>query len=148
MSKKQSEKTWTYQSVIDEYKLPPHRLAEVWAVEGDIGDNIRGVDKYGPIKTLKVLQEYGSLNNAVANHPGFAGHEQKIHQNYRMIKLPSEVVPENRQELHEYLFPKTSINKDLSDFFKRYEFHSLLLKLEFGTLFDSEEGMKVGLEHL
>lgn len=140
-STKPNEYTYTYQSVIDEYKLPPHRLAEIWAIEGDSGDNIFGVPKYGPVKSLKVLQEFGSLSNAIANHPGFAGYEQKIHQNYRMIKLPSEVVPSYRPRLTELLVLEQWEKRldGLEAFFKKYEFQSLVLKLEAGTLFIPED---------
>ena len=63
-STKPNEQTYTYQTVIDEYKLPPHRLAEIWAVEGDQSDNIKGLRGYGPAKSRKLLEEFGTLDNA------------------------------------------------------------------------------------
>lgn len=150
MSKTAKEATYTYQSVIDEYKLPPHRLAELWAIEGDTSDNIKGVPGFGPVKALKALQEHGSLNDAVANHPKFAGHEKRIFDNFRMIKLPNEITANfNVPDLYSSQFPPVYLDEDaLRRFFTKYDLHSLTKKMEEGLLFKQEEGMKTGLHHL
>lgn len=142
-SSKSGELVHTYQSVVDKYKLPPERLAELWAIEGDSSDAVRGVPKYGPVRALKVLQEFGTLSNAVANHRGFAGYERLIHNNYRIIKLPSEVETV-QHELEDYKFVNTCENEKLMSFFKRYELHSLVMKLDSGTLFRQSTGMRQG----
>lgn len=148
-STKPKESTYTYDSVVEEYKLPPHRLAELWAIEGDIGDNVRGVPGYGPVKALKALQAWGHLSNAIANEAKFAGFERQIEENYRLIRLPSEVIPQKSHSLRSLKFTDVySYSPELRVFFERLELQTMLMKFDAGTLFTQEEGLRTGFSNL
>ena len=47
--------------------LPPGKIIDYLALMGDSSDNIPGVPGIGPKSALKLLQEYGSLENVLAN---------------------------------------------------------------------------------
>lgn len=57
-----SEKSFT-----EEYKFPPIKIIDLKALAGDSSDNIPGVKGVGDKTALKLLQEYGSLDNIYLN---------------------------------------------------------------------------------
>src|SRR5512139_1003754 len=50
-----------------EFGVPPARMVDFQTLVGDAIDNVPGVEKVGPKTAAKWLQEYGSLDNIVAN---------------------------------------------------------------------------------
>jgi DNA polymerase-1 len=50
-----------------EFGVPPRLMVDYQTLVGDSVDNVPGVDKVGPKTAVKLLQEYGSLDNLVAN---------------------------------------------------------------------------------
>src|SRR5690606_39906286 len=55
------------QGVIDALGVPPARVADLKGLMGDTSDNIPGVPRIGPKTAVKLLQEYGTLENVLAN---------------------------------------------------------------------------------
>ncbi|MBI5276175.1 MAG: DNA polymerase I [Burkholderiales bacterium] len=49
-----------------EFGVPPRLMVDYQALVGDSVDNVPGVDKVGPKTAVKLLLEYGSLDNLVA----------------------------------------------------------------------------------
>ncbi|HYF21320.1 MAG TPA: DNA polymerase I [Ramlibacter sp.] len=52
--------------VTAEFGVPPSLMVDYQALVGDSVDNVPGVDKVGPKTAVKLLQEYGSLDNLIA----------------------------------------------------------------------------------
>jgi len=50
-----------------EFGVPPRLMVDYQALVGDSVDNVPGVDKVGPKTAVKLLQEWGSLDNLMAN---------------------------------------------------------------------------------
>jgi DNA polymerase-1 len=50
-----------------EFGVPPRLMVDYQALVGDSVDNVPGVDKVGPKTAVKLLQEWGSLENLIAN---------------------------------------------------------------------------------
>ncbi len=50
-----------------EFGVPPKLMVDYQTLVGDAVDNVPGVDKVGPKTAVKLLQEYGSLDNLVAH---------------------------------------------------------------------------------
>ncbi len=50
-----------------EFGVPPHLMIDYQTLVGDTVDNVPGVAGIGPVKAVKLLKEYGSLDNAIAN---------------------------------------------------------------------------------
>ncbi|HVZ45876.1 MAG TPA: DNA polymerase I [Ramlibacter sp.] len=53
--------------VEEEFGVPPRLMVDYQALVGDSVDNVPGVDKVGPKTAVKLLQEYGSLDNLIAH---------------------------------------------------------------------------------
>ena len=53
--------------VTTEFGVPPSLMVDYQTLVGDAVDNVPGVDKVGPKTAVKLLTEYGSLDNLVAN---------------------------------------------------------------------------------
>ena len=49
-----------------EFGVPPHLMVDYQTLVGDSVDNVPGVEKVGPKTAVKLLQEYGSLDNLIA----------------------------------------------------------------------------------
>ena len=54
-------------SVLEDYGLSPKQLIDVKALQGDSSDNIPGVKGVGEKTALKLIQEYGTLDNLYEN---------------------------------------------------------------------------------
>jgi DNA polymerase I len=59
--------------VIAKFGVPPERIVEYLTLIGDSVDNIPGVDKVGPKTAVKWLNEYGSLEQVIANADRIGG---------------------------------------------------------------------------
>lgn len=73
--------------VFEKYGLPPTKLAEMWALTGDVGDNIVGIPKVGPKTAAKWISQHGDLQTAVLSEPKCEGWERQVRVNYEMIVL-------------------------------------------------------------
>jgi DNA polymerase-1 len=108
------------------FGVPPERLAELKAMIGDSSDSIEGVRGIGPKKALKILQQHGSLSEAIRKAPELIGHEQKVAKNYLLMELISDVRPLS-VTLEDCRIPKmTSETEEAAQgFFDEWGFSSL-----------------------
>jgi DNA polymerase-1 len=53
--------------VNDKFGVPPERIVDYLTLVGDSVDNVPGVDKVGPKTAVKLLAQYGSLDNLIAH---------------------------------------------------------------------------------
>ena len=68
------------EGVIEKFGVPPERITDFLALQGDSIDNIPGVDKCGPKTAAKWLAEYDTLENVIAQADQVGG---KIGENLR-----------------------------------------------------------------
>lgn len=61
------------ESIFEEYGLSPKQLIDVKALQGDSSDNIPGVKGVGEKTALKLIQEYGNLENLYENLDNLKG---------------------------------------------------------------------------
>ncbi|WP_020183718.1 DNA polymerase I [Methylotenera sp. 1P/1] len=59
--------------VQNKFGVPPERIIDYLVLIGDTSDNVPGVEKVGPKTAVKWLQEYGTLENIVANADNIKG---------------------------------------------------------------------------
>jgi DNA polymerase-1 len=78
-------------AVIEKFGVRADQIVDLLSLMGDTVDNIPGVDKCGPKTAAKWLNEYGTLDNVIANADAIKG---KIGENLRAA-LPR--LPLNRQ---------------------------------------------------
>ncbi|MBQ9792704.1 MAG: DNA polymerase I [Clostridia bacterium] len=120
-------------SLKEEYNLEPWQIIELKALMGDSSDNIPGVAGVGEKTALSLLEQYKDLNGVYTNIDGIKGKLQEklinskedayLSQELATIKL--DVPLKETLEDFKYSFP---FSKEVLEFFKRYEFNSLLKK--------------------
>jgi len=80
------------QGVIDALGVPPARVADLKGLMGDTSDNIPGVPRIGPKTAVKLLQEYGTLENVLANADAIKGQVGENLRTYsRQARLSKEL---------------------------------------------------------
>ncbi len=68
------------ETVTEKFGIPPHLMIDYLTLVGDSVDNIPGVPQVGPKTAVKWLQEYGSLENVIAQANTIKG---KVGENLR-----------------------------------------------------------------
>jgi len=121
--------------VVEKFGVPPERIIDYLALMGDSIDNIPGVAKCGPKTAAKWLNEYGSLNDVIANADKVGG---KIGENLRAVlaQLPlsrqlatikTDVVLEQGPG---DLLLRNRNAEALRELYARYEFRQALKELD------------------
>ncbi len=82
------DKTTDLETFKQEYGIEPFQYSDVQALSGDTSDNIPGVPGVGPKTALKLIQEYGSIENLVKNLDGFKKGKLKERLKEHKDKLP------------------------------------------------------------
>lgn len=118
------------ESVLEEYGLSPKQLIDVKALQGDSSDNIPGVKGVGEKTALKLIQEYGNLENLYENLDNLKG---KLKENLENEK--------DKAYLSRYLgeiFLNVPIDRNIEDFeikdVNSDEYIEKLEKLEFKSI--------------
>ena len=111
------------ESILEEYDISPKQLIDVKALQGDSSDNIPGVNGVGEKTALKLIQEYGNLENLYENIDNLKG------------KLKENLVNEkDKAYLSRYLgeiFLRVPIERNIEDFeIKDVNYNEYLKKLE------------------
>ncbi len=121
--------------VQEKFGVLPERIRDYLALIGDTVDNVPGVNKVGPKTAVKWLNEYGSLDNIMANADQFKG---KIGENlrkalpqlplsYKLVTIKCDVDLDCSPEALSFL-PEDM--EKLRDLYERYEFRTRLKALE------------------
>lgn len=117
------------ESIFEEYGLSPKQLIDVKALQGDSSDNIPGVKGVGEKTALKLIQEYGNLENLYENLDSLKG---KLKENLENEK--------DKAYLSRYLgeiFLNVPIARNIEDFEIKdvsNEYLEKLEKLEFKSI--------------
>ncbi|MDB5955207.1 DNA polymerase I [Ramlibacter sp.] len=129
------------QGVEAEFGVPPRLMVDYQTLVGDAVDNVPGVDKVGPKTAVKLLTEYGSLDNLVANADKVKG---AVGEN---LRRSLEWLPKGRQlltirtdcelkdhiagfpELQDIVIGGQDVER-LKEFYERYGFKGLVKQLE------------------
>ncbi len=121
--------------VTAKFGIPPTLMIDYLVLVGDTSDNVPGVEKVGPKTAVKWLQEYGSLDNIVANANNITG---KVGENLRaaldwlptaraLITIRCDIgIREHFDELIQQAPDKTK----LAELFDHFEFRSWKRELE------------------
>ncbi|MED1914626.1 5'-3' exonuclease H3TH domain-containing protein, partial [Bacillus thuringiensis] len=127
---------YTPQEIHEKYGLKPLQIIDLKGLMGDSSDNIPGVPGVGEKTALKLLHEYGSVEQVLENIDKVSG--KKLQENLRenvdkanMSKALATILREAPVELD---VQETGFEGyegvPLSEFFKKMEFKSLLSKIK------------------
>lgn len=115
--------------------LTPQQIVEYKSLRGDASDNIPGVPGIGEKGALNLLQEYGSLDGIYENINNLSTKiKEKLEQGKELAYISKQLATIKRDvnlkwniRDCEYTFP---YNKKTFEFFKKYEFKSLIRRTD------------------
>lgn len=112
--------------------LGPESVVDILALMGDASDNIPGVPGIGEKTAIKLIQEFGSVDNLLKNSEKIPSQKQreKIQENLKDLKLSQELAAIDTAVPLEIRWVDIGMrdadHEALTEFFKRYEFRGLL----------------------
>lgn len=125
------------EKVMEKYELPPEKLIDRKGLMGDSSDNIPGVPGIGKKTALKLLKEFGSMEEILANIDQVSGKKRKenlrkyadqARMSYRLGKIKRDVPVEinfDKCRLDSY------DDKEAAEQFEKLGFTSLLDRFDF-----------------
>lgn len=138
-------KTKGGQTVIEDYRaedvkaaygVTPSEFIEMKALMGDASDNIPGVPKIGEKTAAKIIAEYKTVENAIANAdkikpPTAAKNLAEFADQARMSRFLAEIKTDVPIEFSpEECRLKNMFTKEAYELFKEYEFKSMLSRFD------------------
>ena len=117
--------------VRDKFGVGSDKITDVQALIGDSVDNIPGVPGIGPKTAAKLINEFGTFEELLANKDQIANvriknlihdHEESAKISHQLVILKNDLeLPIQIEELKAF-----DDSPKLNDFFKKYEFKSLI----------------------
>ncbi|NLY62238.1 MAG: DNA polymerase I [Erysipelothrix sp.] len=107
------------------YEVEPSQIIDLKAMQGDAADNIPGIPGIGKVTALKLVKEYGNLENLLANTDKLKGKQKEnVENNVEIAKLSKVLATiktdiEIEQEIEPYLLDVNYPN--LYNFYRQYE---------------------------
>lgn len=126
-------KIYTPEVFAEEYEgLEPKQLIDLKGLMGDTSDNIPGIPGVGPKTALKLIGEYGSVENVLANADKISGKalREKVQNNKESALLSKKLAT---------IFTDVPVDADLANYELKAlkpEARELLVGLEFRNMYD------------
>ncbi|WP_240374636.1 DNA polymerase I [Bacillus piscicola] len=124
--------TYDKKAIMDKYGIEPEKIIDMKGLMGDNSDNIPGVPGIGEKTALKLLIEYGSLENVLASIADISGKKMKerLGENKEQALMSKELAAICREtpldlQINTLERQEYSI-KEVTDLFKELGFQSLL----------------------
>ncbi len=136
----------------EKYGLAPKQIIDLKGLMGDTSDNIPGIPGVGEKTALKLLHEYGSVEDVLAHTDKMKGKmKEKIEEHKQDALMSKELATIFREvpmssEFEEFNYPGYD-GQALSAMFRKLEFKSLLEKMDFSAG-ASEEASPQEQEHM
>ncbi|MBV1817664.1 DNA polymerase I, partial [Bacteroidales bacterium MSK.15.36] len=134
--------------IMDKYGIKPEQFIDLKGLMGDQSDNIPGVPGIGEKTGLKLIKEFGSMENIYENIEKVSGKKRKeslieYRQQAFMSKKLGEIVTNVPIELDMEKFIVKEPNwEKLKELYEKLEFKSLLDKIPKDKIKDSREEFK------
>jgi DNA polymerase-1 len=119
-----------------EFGLTPEQLIDMKGLMGDTSDNIPGVPGIGPKTAIKLLKEYGTLENVLANTENMKGNT--IRENLTIYRQHA-LLSKDLATIHRDIPIDCSILSQPLNITKTPELRKLLLDLELSTIIERLE---------
>ncbi len=137
------------------YELTHHQMIDLKALMGDPSDNIPGIPGVGEKTAIKLLLEYGTLENVLAHKNEIKGKlGERIVEHEELAKLSKKLVTIDCDAqidvtLHDLNIQDTKLN-ELASFFQSLDLHVFVKKMDQAptsssweyTIIDDEEKLK------
>ncbi|HHS49134.1 MAG TPA: hypothetical protein ENM99_04700, partial [Desulfurella acetivorans] len=126
--------TYDYKKTIEKFEIEPSQISDFLALAGDSSDGIPGISGIGPKTAIKLLKDYKNINGIVQNKDKLP---QKIQSNideeklklYKSLTNLDKNINIDNISIN-YIKKTVSDTKTLKNLFEKYNFKSLIGKLE------------------
>ena len=124
---------FTPEHVVEKYGLTYHQMVDLKALMGDPSDNLKGLPGVGEKTAVKLLQQYGSLEELIAQRDSVSGKlGEKVREFYEDALVCQKMCTINRTSPLEISLEDTQRKEPdfakLNEFYRFLEFFSLLKK--------------------
>jgi len=129
-------KIYDTQAVVDRYGIPPDLIPDFYGLKGDTSDNIPGVPGIGDKTAAQLLQEFGTLEEVLANIDKVSGAKRKENltnhaDDARVSKQLATAIRDVPVEIDiEHLVGQEPDRSRLREFFREFELRDPLRRLE------------------
>lgn len=124
----------TKAAFVSEYNLEPIKIIDLKGLQGDKSDNIPGVKGIGEKTALKLLQDYGSLENIYVNIDNIKGKVKENLINYKDDAFASKQLATIYKEVPlDFTLEDTlyrGANDKLKSFYEDLEFYSFIKNIK------------------
>lgn len=124
----------TKDAFVSEYNLEPIKIIDLKGLQGDKSDNIPGVKGIGEKTALKLLQDYGSLENIYVNIDNIKGKVRENLINYKDDAFASKQLATIYKEVPlDFTLEDTlyrGANDKLKSFYENLEFYSFIKNIK------------------
>ena len=126
------------QEVIEKYQLRPEQIIDLKALMGDSSDNIPGIPGVGEKTAIRLLVEYGSIENAFSHVEEISQKRarESLRENYQMAQLSKElatICTNSPIEFEQEKFQLGNIfTKEAYELCRKLDFRNFLMKFDSG----------------
>ncbi|MFA5238599.1 MAG: DNA polymerase I [Phycisphaerae bacterium] len=128
-------------TLYEKYKIKPEHFIDVLALQGDASDNVPGVPLIGEMNAIKLIQQFGSLDNLYKNVDKIGGKKgENLREFKKQAYLSKELVTINTKapvkvDYQQYKLKEPDKEK-LASLFSELGFNRLLTQLDLATSAD------------
>jgi DNA polymerase-1 len=140
------------EAIKEKYGLTPNQIIDLKGLMGDVSDNIPGIPGVGEKTALKMLHEFGTVEEVLANSASLKGKmKEKVEEHAKDAIMSKELATIYREVPMETAWDSFRYEgfdgQALSSMFRKLEFKSLLEKMDFGaTIVEAEDLVVESLE--
>ena len=134
-TKNKPDKIYDKDGVKDRWGVPPEKIIDLFGLMGDSSDNIPGVSGVGPKSAMKLINDYGTLEEALKNadivtnkrvRNGLLEGKENAIISKDLVTIVTDVpIDYNFKDLEKKNFDVNSLESLLTE----YEFHALINQL-------------------
>jgi len=128
------------EKMIERYSLTPEQFIDLKGLMGDSSDNLPGIPGVGEKTGIKLLEQFGSVANLLANTDQIANAKlrAKVEENAQLAAMSRRLAEINRFVPIEFTIDEMEAEepdyKTLVDIYVKLEFNSFLKKLHIGDI--------------
>lgn len=137
-----------HDKMLERYNLTPAQFIDLKGLMGDSSDNIPGIPGVGEKTGIKLLQQFGSIDNMLANTEQIAKESlrNKVEENAQLALMSKQLATINRYVPVEFKFESLKEEEPdydkLIEIYRKLEFNSFLKKMKIPVHEDASEGIK------
>lgn len=142
---------YDYGTILEKYGLVPKQMIELKALMGDKSDNIKGVAGIGEKTALKLIQDFGSVENLYENIDSVKGSiKQKLENDIESAFLSKKLATIIREipldfKLSELEY-KGADKEELVRFYTELEFFSLISNVNKNDIIENNEEINIEIK--